>query len=229
MDSGASSHMSAHPGILTASHQPSHSLPSHIVVGNGSLIPITATGTAYLHYPNHSFELNDVLVSPHIIKDLISARRFARDNWCAVLLDPFGLSVKDYQPRIEIARCNNSRDLYPSRRTPYHWQPPLKHLSPRPPTPIFGIAGSATLVTRPSLAYLRLLFFLLRRAPPLLVTVVSLAGTSAFLLLRVLLELEQSLSLFIVICGPLPLLVCQVLNTIWLSLMTSLIMCGPSL
>jgi hypothetical protein len=102
-------------------------------------------------------------------------------------------------------------------------------LSPRPPTPIFGIAGSATLVTRPSLAYLRLLLFLLRRAPPLFVTVVSLAGTSAFLLLRVLLELEQSLSLFIVICGPLPLLVCQVLNTIWLSLMTSLIMCGPSL
>lgn len=112
MDSGASSHMTSNTGTLSL-YNPSPTSPSHIVVGDGSRIPITSIGSTYLHHPNHSFVLNDVLVSPHIIKDLISARRFARDNSCSVCLDPFGFSVKDYQTRIEIARCNSSGDLYP--------------------------------------------------------------------------------------------------------------------
>lgn len=112
MDSGASSHMTSNTGTLCL-YNPSPTSPSHIVVGDGSRIPITSIGSTYLHHPNHSFVLNDVHVSPHIIKDLILARRFARDNSCSVCLDPFGFSVKDYQTRIEIARCNSSGDLYP--------------------------------------------------------------------------------------------------------------------
>ena len=113
MDSGASAHMTSDAGTLSSSHRPNPTTPSHIVVGNGSLLPITSVGRAHLHYPNRSFVLNNVLFSPDIIKSLISARRFSRDNWCSVELDPFGLSVKDYQTKTEIVRCNSPGDLYP--------------------------------------------------------------------------------------------------------------------
>jgi histone deacetylase 1/2 len=53
------------------------------------------------------------LVSPHIIKNLISIRRFTTDNNCSIEFDPFGLSVKDLQTRNVITRCNSSGDLYP--------------------------------------------------------------------------------------------------------------------
>jgi hypothetical protein len=81
MDSGATSHMTSDTGILSIPQRPTHNTHSHIIVGNGSLLPITSVGHAFLHYPSYSFVLNNVLVSPEIIKSLISARRFSRDNW----------------------------------------------------------------------------------------------------------------------------------------------------
>ena len=42
--------------------------PSSIVVGNGSLLPITATGNTVIP---PSLHLNNVLVSPQLIKNLI--------------------------------------------------------------------------------------------------------------------------------------------------------------
>jgi histone deacetylase 1/2 len=57
--------------------------------------------------------LHNVLVTPNIIKNLISVRRFTRDNLCSVEFDPFGLSVKDFQTKNMIARCNSDGDLYP--------------------------------------------------------------------------------------------------------------------
>uniref|UniRef100_A0A0E0E2C1 Reverse transcriptase Ty1/copia-type domain-containing protein n=1 Tax=Oryza meridionalis TaxID=40149 RepID=A0A0E0E2C1_9ORYZ len=77
-----------------------------------SLLPMQIPFPSFLQARSQLLE-EITKVSPHIIKDLISTRCFARDNWCTVSLDPFGLSVKDYQTRIEIARCNSSGDLYP--------------------------------------------------------------------------------------------------------------------
>jgi len=66
-DNGATSHMASDTGILSSfSPPPAHS-PSFIVVGNGNLLPITATGTTHLPY---NFNLNNVLVSPDLIKTL---------------------------------------------------------------------------------------------------------------------------------------------------------------
>lgn len=72
---------------------------SSIVVGNGNLLPVTATGTTHLP-PN--FNLTNVLVSPDLIKNLVSVRRFTTDNNCSVEFDPFGCSVKDLPTRREI-------------------------------------------------------------------------------------------------------------------------------
>ena len=89
-DSGATSHMTSDSSNLT--HNFISRYPSSIVVGNGSLLPVTSTGTATLPGP---FSLNNVLVSPSLIKNLISVRQFTSDNNCSVEFDPAGCSVKD--------------------------------------------------------------------------------------------------------------------------------------
>ena len=86
--------------------------PSSIVVGNGSLLPVTSTGTATLPGP---FSLNNVLVSPSLIKNLISVRQFTSDNNCSVEFDPAGCSVKDLESRRVLVRCNSAGPLYPLR------------------------------------------------------------------------------------------------------------------
>jgi hypothetical protein len=103
--------MTSDAGIL--SHlSSSHHLPSNIVVGNGNLLPVTSTGTTQL---SHNFRLNNVLVSPSLIKDLISVRQFTTDNNCSVEFGPLGCSVKDLPTRRVILRCDSSDPLYPLR------------------------------------------------------------------------------------------------------------------
>jgi len=109
MDSGASNHMTPDAGNISLFRPPHFTCPSSIVVGNGSTLPVTATGDAVL--PG-TFRLNNVLVAPNIIKNLIPVRQFTTDNNCSVEFDPFGLSVKDLHSRNEIIRCNSSGPLY---------------------------------------------------------------------------------------------------------------------
>ena len=112
-DSSASSHMTAHSSILSSPQPPSLSGPSSIIVGNGALLPVTSIGSFSFNAPRRHLVLNNVLVSPSIIKNLISVRRFTTDNNCSIEFDPFGLSVKDLQTQSVIARCNSTCDLYP--------------------------------------------------------------------------------------------------------------------
>jgi hypothetical protein len=68
------------------------------------------------------FYLNNVLVTPDIIKNLLSVRQFTTDNNCSMEFDPFGLSVKELNSRNTIIRCNSSGPLYtislPTMRAP---------------------------------------------------------------------------------------------------------------
>lgn len=74
MDSGASTHMTSEHGNLTSSHPLSSVAHSYAIVGNGSHLPITHTCTASLPTPDFSFQLHNVLVTPNLIKNLISVR-----------------------------------------------------------------------------------------------------------------------------------------------------------
>jgi len=123
-DTGASSHMISHSNTFSHISAPWSFTPSTIIVGNGSLLPVTATGSTDL---SGSFKLNNVLVSPHIIKNLISVRQFTTDNNCSVEFDPTGCST---------VRCNSSGPLYPLH-------PLLPSPSTLPPPP----CGIVTLVT----------------------------------------------------------------------------------
>ena len=109
-DSGATTHMSSDAGTLSQS-TPTQ-LPCSIIVGNGHSIPVISAGHAAL---SNSLRLNNVLVAPNLIKNLISVRQFTSDNNCSVEFDPFGCSVKDLLSRKEIVRCDSSGPLYPLR------------------------------------------------------------------------------------------------------------------
>ena len=81
------------------------------------MLPVTGTGSAAL---SRSLRLNNVLVSPHIIKNLIFVRQFTTDNNSSIEFDPASCSVKDLQTRKEIVRCNSSGTLYPLHPPPAH-------------------------------------------------------------------------------------------------------------
>jgi hypothetical protein len=106
-DSGASSQIASNSGMVTLS--PSSSVPSSIVVGNGAILPLVGTGYSTIPGP---FHLNNVLIAPDIIKNLLSVRKFTTDNSVSIEFDPFGVSVKDLRTRNTLLRCDSSGPLY---------------------------------------------------------------------------------------------------------------------
>jgi hypothetical protein len=119
VDSGASNHTTSDAGNLTSVHPPTFTDPSSIVVGNGSGFPVTSIGDSALPGP---FYLNNVLVTPDIIQNLLFVHRFTTHNWCSMEFDPFCLSMKDLSTRNLIARCNSSGPLY-TMHQPSHPSP----------------------------------------------------------------------------------------------------------
>nr|GFC77100.1 ribonuclease H-like domain-containing protein [Tanacetum cinerariifolium] len=59
-------------------------------VGDGHFIPVTNSGHSVLSTSFRPLRLNNVLITPNIVKNLISVRQFVRDNSCTVEFDPFG-------------------------------------------------------------------------------------------------------------------------------------------
>ena len=111
MDTGAASHVTGDPGTLTSYHPLLAPYTRHIIVGNGSYLPVLAVGTT--HLPPKPFYLRHILLSPNIVKNLISVRKFTRDNLCYVEFDPLGFSMKDLATKEVLLRVNSDGDLYP--------------------------------------------------------------------------------------------------------------------
>jgi histone deacetylase 1/2 len=78
-------------------------------------MPVTHRAQTFIPTATAPLQLNDVLVSPSLIKNLISVRRLTRDNNVAIEFDPSGFSIKDLPTREEMLRCESSGDLYPLR------------------------------------------------------------------------------------------------------------------
>ncbi|GKB42630.1 hypothetical protein Tco_0887572 [Tanacetum coccineum] len=116
MDTGASSHLANNTGILTSFSN--SSIYPYVFVGNGHSIPVTHTGHSFLNTSSKPLHLNHILVTPHIIKNLISVRQFTRDNDVSIEFDAYGFSVKDYQTGRLLLRCDSTGDLYPVTQQP---------------------------------------------------------------------------------------------------------------
>jgi hypothetical protein len=143
MDTSASTHMHSSDGILLSHSPAAH---SSIIVGNGTRIPVTSRGSSILATDTSKFVLNNVLVVPSIVRNLLSVRQFTRNNRCSIEFDASGFSVEDLRTRRVILRCNSTGDLYTI--SPVAQQPPMPS-SPLPPP--CGIA-LVILVQPPSLA-----------------------------------------------------------------------------
>ncbi|GKA64726.1 ribonuclease H-like domain-containing protein, partial [Tanacetum coccineum] len=111
MDTGASSHLNSSAHNLSTIFN-SRMYPS-VLVGDGKSIPVTNTGHSTLPTPYRPLHLNNVLVTPNIVKNLISVRQFVRENKCTIEFDEFGFSVKDFRTRQILLRCDSTGDLYP--------------------------------------------------------------------------------------------------------------------
>ncbi|KAJ9547690.1 hypothetical protein OSB04_020233 [Centaurea solstitialis] len=116
MDTGATSHMTSDQGTLSRIFN--SSLSSHITVGDGSPLPVTASGMTHLPSPYSSLSLKNVLVVPDLVKNLISVRQFTIDNNVSVEFDPCGFSVKDLKTGANLMRSNSHGNLYPLSLSP---------------------------------------------------------------------------------------------------------------
>jgi hypothetical protein len=122
-------------GNLTSVRPPTSTDPASIIIGNGSALLVTSVGDLAL--PD-LFYLNNVLVTPDIIQNLLSVHCFTTNNWCSMKFDLFGFSVKDLSTRNMITRCNSSGPLY-TMRLPSH----PAHSSPAS-TPSALVASAST-------------------------------------------------------------------------------------
>ncbi|XP_076909898.1 uncharacterized protein LOC143567334 [Bidens hawaiensis] len=110
MDTGAERHVTDNQGMI---HHPDlFPVNTKLLVGNGQYLPIEGSGTGYLPIHNRTYILPNILYSPHIIKNLLSVRRFTRDNNVSIEFDPFGFSLKDLKTGRLHSRHNSTGDLY---------------------------------------------------------------------------------------------------------------------
>ncbi|GJT40964.1 ribonuclease H-like domain-containing protein [Tanacetum coccineum] len=84
-----------------------------VSVDDGHSIPVTNMGHSILPTPTRSLHLNNVLITPHIVKNLIFVHQFVLDNNCTIKFDAFGFSVKDFLTHRVLLRCDSTGDLYP--------------------------------------------------------------------------------------------------------------------
>jgi hypothetical protein len=111
---------------MLATARPSTS--SRIVVGNGSALPVTHTGHHNILTTSTPLSLRNVLVSPKLVKNLISVKALTRDNPVNVEFDNLGFFVKERQTKTVILRCDDGGDLYPVT-APTTTSPPLQWTS----------------------------------------------------------------------------------------------------
>lgn len=83
-----------------------------IIVGDRNSLQISHIGQSHLSISNGSLVLNEVLCVPAIKKNLLSIRRFTRDNDCYFEMDFNGFCVKDNKTGKVLLTGSSYDDLY---------------------------------------------------------------------------------------------------------------------
>ncbi|GJU79213.1 hypothetical protein Tco_1276283 [Tanacetum coccineum] len=111
IDTCASSHLNdsvnSHSDIFNMCIYP------FVYVSDGYSIPVINTGNGILPTPHRLLHLNNVLITPNIVKKLIFVLQFVRDNNCTIEVNTFGFSIKYFMTRRVLLRCDSTGDLYP--------------------------------------------------------------------------------------------------------------------
>jgi hypothetical protein len=88
----------------------------HIIIGNGAPRQYNLLVLPLFLPPARTLSLNNVMISPDLIKNLISVPSFTHDNWVFVEFDMFGFSIKDLLTKMVLLRCDSIGDLYLLRK-----------------------------------------------------------------------------------------------------------------
>jgi hypothetical protein len=113
-------------------------------------MPVTSLSDTDLPVP---FYLNNILVAPNIIQNLLSVHRFTTDNHCSMEFDSWGLTIRHLTTCVVVTRCNNSSPLYLFAFLPHLLHLVLPHLTPSPLLPLPPL-GTVVLVTPAMTSYL---------------------------------------------------------------------------
>ena len=110
MDSGATHHLTNDLQNL-ALHQP-YLGDDSVMIGDGSGLAITHTGSSSLPFSSRNIRLNDVLCVPNIKKNLISVYRLCNTNKVSVEFFPASFQVKDLCSGIPLIQGTTKDELY---------------------------------------------------------------------------------------------------------------------
>jgi hypothetical protein len=104
--------MSSNPGNLSS---PQPLLNSALITdGNGATLPVTHHASPTIATAQSPLHLNNVLVFPSLVKNLILVRTLTQDNNVSVEFNPFiFFSIKDLHTHTVLLQCNSTSELYP--------------------------------------------------------------------------------------------------------------------
>lgn len=110
LDSGASHHVTSDLSNLSL-HAP-YIGTDDIMIGDGSGLPITHTGSTSLKTPQTTFHLNNVLCVPSMKKNLISISQFCISNNVSIEFLPSSFLVKDLHTGTTLLRGSTKDGVY---------------------------------------------------------------------------------------------------------------------
>ena len=144
MDSGATHHITSDLNNL-ALHHP-YTGGEEVLIGDGSGLPISHTGSTSLSSSSRPLTLSNVLYVPTIHKNLISVYRLCNNNQVSVEFFPSYFQVKDLSLGVPLLRGHTNKELYewpivnaaaasyfttPTAKTTFsNWHSRLGHPSP---------------------------------------------------------------------------------------------------
>ena len=141
-DSGASHHVTA--DINNIQQSTPYTGPDQLYIGNGRGFQILSTSSITIHKNSHSLKLNNILHVPRIKKNLLSVKKFAKDNNIFWEFHPKFCVVKDPVTHQTLLKGDSEEGIYKlttsptplafigERTSPTKWHDRLGH-------PHFGI------------------------------------------------------------------------------------------
>ncbi|WKA01579.1 hypothetical protein VitviT2T_019853 [Vitis vinifera] len=110
LDSGASHHVTG--DLTNLSHQQPYEGPDDILLGDGSGLEITHTGSSKLPATSKSFCLSNVLCVPSIKQNLISVSKFCKTNNTSIEFFPSSFVIKDLKTGARLTQGRSKDDVY---------------------------------------------------------------------------------------------------------------------
>ena len=110
LDSGASHHVTG--DLTNLSHQQPYEGPDDILLGDGSGLEITHTGSSKLPATSKSFCLSNVLCIPSIKQNLISVSKFCKTNNTSIEFFPSSFVIKDLKTGARLTQGRSKDDVY---------------------------------------------------------------------------------------------------------------------